>query len=79
MTGQGFSLNLLMEFIFSTDCEITDDLKNSDFIKINAAAIAYPFLRSFVANLTLQAGYPSVILPTINFVSFFEEENRSNS
>ena len=40
------------------------------FTKINAPAIAYPYLRAYISNLTLQSNGDPVILPTINFVAF---------
>jgi len=57
-------------FNFETDEEITEEFKNSHFPKINAPAIAYPYLRAYVSNLTLQSGVTPVMLPTINFVKF---------
>jgi preprotein translocase subunit SecB len=62
--------DLFVEFVynFESDSEITDEFKNSDFPKINAPAIAFPFLRAFISNFTLQAGFEPVILPSINFV-----------
>ena len=63
-----FDLKVESLFIFKLDDKITEDFKLSDFPKINAPAIAFPYLRAFISNLTLQAGVPPVILPSINFV-----------
>ena len=65
-----FDLNIEAMFNFETDEEITEEFKNSHFPKINAPAIAYPYLRAYVSNLTLQSGATPVMLPTINFVKF---------
>ena len=65
-----FDLNIEAMFNFETDEEITEEFKNSHFPKINAPAIAYPYLRAYVKNLTLQSGVTPVMLPTINFVKF---------
>ena len=65
-----FDLNIEAMFNFETDEEITEEFKNSHFPKINAPAIAYPYLRAYVSNLTLQSGVAPVMLPTINFVKF---------
>ena len=65
-----FDLNIEAMFNFETDEEITEEFKNSHFPKINAPAIAYPYLRAFVSNLTLQSGVDPAMLPTINFVNF---------
>jgi preprotein translocase subunit SecB len=49
--------------------ELDEDFKNSNFLKINAPAIGFPFVRSFINTLTTNAGLPSLILPTFNFLN----------
>lgn len=63
--GYKIALNYQAEFL--ADEKINDGFKESDFPIVNAPAIAYPYMRSFVGNLTLQSGYNPVILPTVNF------------
>ena len=63
-----FSITLEMLFIFQVDRIIDDKFKQSDFIKINAPAIAFPYIRSYISNLTLQSGFDPIILPSVNFV-----------
>lgn len=70
-----YDLNIEAMFNFKTDEEITEDFKNSHFSKINAPAIAYPYLRAYVSNLTLQSGVTPVMLPTINFIKFENPED----
>lgn len=65
-----FNLDIEAMFDFLTDEEISEEFKNSHFPEINAPAIAYPYLRAYVSNLTLQSGVTPVMLPTINFVKF---------
>lgn len=48
---------------------LNNDFIKSPFLKVNASAIPFPYIRSFVSNLTLQAGYAPVILPSVNFVA----------
>lgn len=69
-----FNIALEMAFIFETDSIIDDNFKESSFLKINAPAIAFPYIRAYISNLTLQSGYDSVILPSINFVSLNEKD-----
>ncbi|MHC5354197.1 protein-export chaperone SecB [Myroides sp. LJL115] len=62
--------NLSVEALFNfelLDQEVTEDFKLSSFPKVNAPAIAFPYLRAFVSNLTLQSGLEPVMLPSINF------------
>ena len=65
-----FDFNIIMLFIFELDDDITEEFKISDFPKINAPAIAFPYLRAFISNVTLQSGFNPVMLPSINFVEF---------
>lgn len=67
---ENFDLELESIFHFTTDENITEEFKESYFTKINAPAIAYPYLRAYISNLTLQSNGDPVILPTINFVAF---------
>lgn len=60
---------------FRINQEITKDFQNSAFINVNAPAIAFPYIRSFISNLTLNAGYDPIILPSFNFVKMFEDKN----
>ncbi len=83
--GVGFTLlindisfDLTTEALFHfevLDEQITDEFKLSSFPKINAPAIAFPYLRAFISNVTLQAGLEPVILPSINFVQLAEKES----
>ena len=57
-----------MRVFFNTSDKINQKFKDSKFIIINAPAIAFPFMRSFVATVTLNAGYSPAILPSVNFL-----------
>ena len=72
------SFDLIIEALFNfeiVDEKITEDFKLSSFPKINAPAIAFPYLRAFVSNLTLQSGLEPVILPSINFVQLANNDS----
>lgn len=62
--------NILMEmvFLFELDENVDEKFKQSDFLTINAPAIAFPYVRSYISNLTLQSGFSPIILPSVNFV-----------
>lgn len=68
-----FTLNVIFGAVFGTSETIDEDFKESDFVKINSPAIAFPFLRSFISNLTLNAGLSPFILPAYNFAKIKEE------
>ncbi|WP_340075495.1 protein-export chaperone SecB [Leptobacterium sp. I13] len=69
-----FDLTVEAIFMFRLDEEITEEFKLSNFPKINAPAIAFPYLRAYISNFTLQSGYDPVILPSINFVQMAKEK-----
>lgn len=62
-----FSLRTKYAVLFESNFEITESNKASDFIIVNSPAIAFPYLRSFITNLTLSAGFNPVIFPAMNF------------
>lgn len=53
--------------LFETDTDFDDAFRESSFVRVNAPAIAFPFIRSYVAHITLIGGYESVILPSVNY------------
>ncbi|NWO06621.1 MAG: protein-export chaperone SecB [Alteromonadaceae bacterium] len=63
----GYELKMDYEAEFATDEDISQEFKESHFPVVNAPAIAYPYMRSFVSLLTLNGGYEVLILPTVNF------------
>lgn len=68
--------NILMEmvFLFELDKDVDEKFKQSDFLTINAPAIAFPYVRSYISNLTLQSGFSPIILPSVNFVKLAKKK-----
>jgi preprotein translocase subunit SecB len=69
-----FKLTLKAIAHFSTQSDIDEDFKNSAFVNINAPAIAFPYVRTFISNLTLNSGYDPIVLPAFNFLQLAEEK-----
>lgn len=46
-------------------------------IKVNAVAILFPYVRSLVTNITASAGIRPLLLPLINVVAIFEEQEKT--
>lgn len=67
-----FSLHLKTSSHFETNLPIDQEFKDSKFVKINAPAIAFPYVRAIVSNITLNCGYNPIILPSYNFVNLAE-------
>ena len=72
MNTEEFDISVIYDAVFKTNEDVDDEFKNSHFPNINAPAIAYPFLRSYISFLTLNSGFEPAILPTINFVDFLK-------
>lgn len=69
--GKGIIAEYKSKFV--TDSPMDDEFKKSAFPYVNAPAISYPYLRAFISNLTLNAGYSPVMLPSVNFVALKEK------
>jgi preprotein translocase subunit SecB len=48
------------------------NISNEQFVKINAPAIIYPYIRQHIRTLSLESGIPPIILPIVNFVALYE-------
>lgn len=70
--SEEFFLKLKAIAHFSCQENIDDSFKESPFLSINAPAIAYPYIRTFISNLTLNSGYDPIVLPALNFVQLAE-------
>ena len=68
LNNDNYNIKLEIIFLFEGDEVIDECFQNSPFVKINAPAIAFPYVRSYVSNLTLQSGFPPAMLPSVNFV-----------
>lgn len=71
-----YTLSLEMAYNFRTTEDLTKEFMNSDFVKINAPAIAFPYLRTFISMITMQSGYQCVVLPSINFVALMKQNEK---
>lgn len=58
-------LRVRMHGFFEFDSQISDDMKGM-FVRINAPAILFPYVRAYVSTLTSLSGIEPVILPTLN-------------
>ncbi len=81
--------NLAMEVGYSvvfeaSDTEVNDfeldaEILKDQFFTVNAPAIAYPFLRAFIATFCVNAGYPAKMLPAINFQAMHNEKKKADA
>lgn len=64
---------------FVTNNPISDEFKKSDFAKINAPAIAFPYLRAYISTVTLNSGMQPIVLPAYNFTNAKADNKESDS
>lgn len=55
------------EFVFSENIKTVEDIPS--YFYANSIAIVFPYLRSFISSLTVQANIKPFILPTMNLSS----------
>ncbi|QUE76220.1 protein-export chaperone SecB [Stutzerimonas stutzeri] len=77
ITEEQKTIHVVYESEFHTDREMDETFRKGNFPYVNAPAIAYPFLRAFISNLTLNCGYSPVMLPSVNFVELRKNIDRS--
>ena len=58
--------------MFSVDGD-SANLPMDDFLKYNAPAIMFPFVREHVSSITTKAGIPTVLLPPMNIVAMINQ------
>lgn len=59
-------VRILCSAIFEFDDEVKDKESISSYFLVNAPAIAFPYVRSYIASLTVQSGKQALLLPTYN-------------
>ena len=70
----GTEIHLDYAGFFEAEEAITQDFMDSNFPVVNAPAILYPYIRSFISTLTMNAGMQAVILPTVNFQALTDQK-----
>jgi preprotein translocase subunit SecB len=62
----------LLGLFTSQDVVIDDKFMTGPFVRVNAPAILYPYLRAFVSSFMATAGFKTPILPSINFAQVLQ-------
>lgn len=66
-------LYVCMTAAFSADNIPSEDIDN--FLKIDGAAVLYPYLRSLISSIATSALMPPIILPVIDMETLFAEKD----
>lgn len=69
MNGEGNELEIFIKCI--AYFETTQD--NISLIEKNTLAIMFPYVRSYVSNITAQPGMIPIVLPPINIAAMFQD------
>jgi len=71
-----FKLNVDLLGLFTSQVvSVDEEFMKSPFVKVNAPAILYPYLRAFVSSFMATAGFQTPILPSINFAQRLQAGN----
>lgn len=73
-----FPIDLIVgiKAIFTLDNVEEEDNKDiENFLKLQGVHILYPYLRSTVSSLTSISMLPPIVLPIVNAMNLFKEEN----
>ncbi|MDD2229974.1 MAG: protein-export chaperone SecB [Candidatus Neomarinimicrobiota bacterium] len=57
--------------VFQMDSD-EPNMQIEEFMKVNASAHIFPYLREFLSSLSVRAGLPTIILPPMNIVALTE-------
>lgn len=77
VTCKDILMNISIRYsgIFKFDQKPTPEEHLNKTAEITCAAILFPFVREFIANLTRQAGFPPLLLDPVNFVEFYNDNH----
>lgn len=65
--AKDWNLNLEAYASFTTDFEIDDEFKGSDFVLTEAADMAFPYVRNYISLVTQVSGFNPIILNDVKF------------
>lgn len=71
-----YEITVEMRFLFQTDIPIDEEFRNGTFPKVNAPAIAFPYVRAFISNVTVNSGFEPLMLPSVNFVKMADDAGK---
>lgn len=69
-------IHITMGALFEGEKELEKDFEN--MLKLNGATTLSNLMRAYVMSNTALSGMPTVIIPLINFVEFFKNNEKSN-
>ncbi|MSP27135.1 MAG: hypothetical protein EXR80_01440 [Methylococcales bacterium] len=73
-----FKLDVEYVAFFSSDEPISEEFQNSHFSTMNAPALASPFVRSLINEITVNSNLNPVLLLTVNFQELVRQHQNHN-
>lgn len=70
-------IKVAIKIVFDVEFDGENETELYDFLKLQAVHILYPYLRSTLSNLTTNAMLSPIILPIVNAMKLFENENNN--
>jgi len=67
------------DFEFSPDSDIANHESINNLFYLNAPAIVFPYIRSFIANMSAQSGFDTIHIPTLNLTSLRDELKKNTT
>lgn len=71
--AEKFHIHLNTISIFEFPAEADIEAYKANFFTLNAPAIAFPYIRAYISNLTAQSGLFTITLPTFNLTAMGEK------
>lgn len=71
--SERFYVHLNTISVFEFPEETTPEQYKSSFFTLNAPAIAFPYIRAYITNLTAQSSLFTITLPTYNLTAMGEQ------
>lgn len=71
--NEDISLSVTAVGIFKFTSEIQDENMQNEMVRLNGAAIMFPFIRSQISQITAQPGMTPIVVPALNITKLIED------
>jgi preprotein translocase subunit SecB len=78
-SNEAYQINFSAVAYFKFNVEQDEDPQLGTFFYINVPAIAFPYIRSYVASVTALSGLSAIHLPLVNFPKKIGEDLKANT
>jgi preprotein translocase subunit SecB len=75
-SGTNTNIQVLAYGTFRMEGDNIPDVVYENFAEISAPSIVFPYIRAFIANLTMQSGMNPITLPPLNFAAVLQDQKQ---